>query len=165
MAASWGASCSSGAPEPSHVLAAMGVAPAEAAGALRLSLGWCSTEADVDVVLAVLPQDLAILIVVMAVLDSTRVFRIGRAVALDVADTAAVRRVIARCQDAGVNPGYALGRDYDEHPTGLLVAITEQRTKEDIDFLADYLDDASNNSSGEFDADETPAADLSGVSS
>lgn len=37
------------------------------------------------VVLAVLPQDLAILIVVMAVLDSTRVFRIGRAVALDVA--------------------------------------------------------------------------------
>lgn len=37
------------------------------------------------VVLAVLPQDLAILILVMAVLDSTRVFRIGRAVALDVA--------------------------------------------------------------------------------
>ena len=37
------------------------------------------------VVLAVLPQHLWILILVMAVLDSTRVFRIGRAVALDVA--------------------------------------------------------------------------------
>lgn len=37
------------------------------------------------VVLAVLPQNLWILIIVMAVLDSTRVFRIGRAVALDVA--------------------------------------------------------------------------------
>lgn len=37
------------------------------------------------VVLAVLPQELWILITVMAVLDSTRVFRIGRAVALDVA--------------------------------------------------------------------------------
>ncbi|URK87392.1 ABC transporter permease [Rhizobium sp. RCAM05350] len=37
------------------------------------------------VVLAVLPQQLWILILVMAVLDSTRVFRIGRAVAPDVA--------------------------------------------------------------------------------
>ncbi|MEQ5778092.1 MULTISPECIES: ABC transporter permease [unclassified Thalassospira] len=37
------------------------------------------------VVLAVLPQNLWILIVVMAVLDSTRVYRLGRAVALDVA--------------------------------------------------------------------------------
>jgi peptide/nickel transport system permease protein len=37
------------------------------------------------VVLAVLPQNLWILVSVMAILDSTRVFRIGRAVALDVA--------------------------------------------------------------------------------
>lgn len=37
------------------------------------------------VVLAVLPQNLAVLILVMAVLDSTRVYRLGRAVALDVA--------------------------------------------------------------------------------
>ena len=37
------------------------------------------------VVLAVLPQETTILIIVMAVLDSTRVYRIGRAVALDVA--------------------------------------------------------------------------------
>jgi peptide/nickel transport system permease protein len=37
------------------------------------------------VVLAVLPQSILILILVMAVLDSTRVYRLGRAVALDVA--------------------------------------------------------------------------------
>ena len=37
------------------------------------------------VILAVLPQNILILIVVMAVIDSTRVFRLGRAVALDVA--------------------------------------------------------------------------------
>ena len=49
------------------------------------------------------------------------------------------RRVIARCQDAGVNPGFALGREYDEHPDGLLVAVTEQRSKADIDRLADVL--------------------------
>ncbi|MBX3284486.1 MAG: cysteine desulfurase [Actinobacteria bacterium] len=59
VAASWGSSCSSGASEPSHVLAAMGVAPELAAGALRLSLGWCSTDADVDAVLAVLPDAVA----------------------------------------------------------------------------------------------------------
>jgi peptide/nickel transport system permease protein len=37
------------------------------------------------VVLSVLPTDLYVLILVMAVLDSTRVFRIGRAVAVDIA--------------------------------------------------------------------------------
>jgi glycine dehydrogenase subunit 1 len=52
---------------------------------------------------------------------------------------APVRRVIARCQDAGVNPGFALGREYDEHPDGLLVAVTEQRSKADIDRLAEVL--------------------------
>lgn len=45
-------------------------------------------------------------------------------------------------------PVYPLGRDYPEYEDSFLVAITEQRTKEDIDFLADYLDDASNNSGG-----------------
>ncbi|MFW2384088.1 MAG: cysteine desulfurase family protein [Acidimicrobiales bacterium] len=44
--ASAAASCSSGAQQASHVLAAMGVPPAS--GALRLSLGYHSTEADVD---------------------------------------------------------------------------------------------------------------------
>jgi glycine dehydrogenase subunit 1 len=52
---------------------------------------------------------------------------------------APVDKVIARCQDAGINPGFALGREYDEYPDGLLVAITEQRSKADIDRLADVL--------------------------
>jgi glycine dehydrogenase subunit 1 len=52
---------------------------------------------------------------------------------------APVERVVARCQDAGVHPGFALGREYEEYPDGLLVAITEQRSKADIDRLADVL--------------------------
>jgi glycine dehydrogenase subunit 1 len=47
--------------------------------------------------------------------------------------------VIARCQDAGVNPGYALGREYDEYGDGLLVALTERRSKAEIDRLAEVL--------------------------
>jgi glycine dehydrogenase subunit 1 len=50
-----------------------------------------------------------------------------------------VTRVIDRCQDHGVNPGYALGRDYPEHADGLLVALTEQRSRADVDRLADVL--------------------------
>jgi glycine dehydrogenase subunit 1 len=57
------------------------------------------------------------------------------AVALD----APVDAVRARCLDEGVNPGYALQRDYPEHANGLLVALTELRTREDIDRLADVL--------------------------
>ena len=56
-------------------------------------------------------------------------------VTLDGLDAEGVRRVIAACQEQGVNPGYAIGRDYDELPNGLLVALTEQRTKADIDRL------------------------------
>jgi glycine dehydrogenase subunit 1 len=62
------------------------------------------------------------------------------AVRLPVSDGAAgVRRVIARCQQEGVNPGYALGEDYPELEDGLLVAITEQRPRRDIDRLARTL--------------------------
>jgi glycine dehydrogenase subunit 1 len=41
-----------------------------------------------------------------------------------------------RARAAGVNPGYRLGRDYPEYGDGLLVAITERRTRADIDRLA-----------------------------
>jgi glycine dehydrogenase subunit 1 len=57
------------------------------------------------------------------------------AVALD----AGVDAVIERCAAEGVNPGYPLGRDYPEYGNGLLVAITEQRSKSDIDRLASTL--------------------------
>ncbi|MGD0564053.1 MAG: cysteine desulfurase family protein [Roseiarcus sp.] len=47
VAVSAGSACSSGKVTRSHVLDAMGVEPALAAGAIRLSLGWASDEADV----------------------------------------------------------------------------------------------------------------------
>jgi len=53
--ASAASSCASGAMEPSHVLAAMGVARADAFGSLRLSLGYASTDDDIDLALAALP--------------------------------------------------------------------------------------------------------------
>jgi cysteine desulfurase len=51
-----GSSCSSGATEPSHVLAAMGVPRDAALSSIRLSLGFASTEHDVDVALKVIPS-------------------------------------------------------------------------------------------------------------
>ena len=48
---------------------------------------------------------------------------------------APVDAVIAACQERGVNPGFALEHDYPEYPGGLLVAITEQRSRADIDRL------------------------------
>jgi cysteine desulfurase len=44
---STGSACSSGKVGPSHVLTAMGVPRAEAGAAIRVSLGWSNTEADV----------------------------------------------------------------------------------------------------------------------
>jgi glycine dehydrogenase subunit 1 len=41
-----------------------------------------------------------------------------------------------RARAEGINPGYRLGRDYPEYEDGLLVAITERRTREQIDRLA-----------------------------
>jgi cysteine desulfurase len=54
-----GPACSSGASTPSHVLTAMGVPAALATGSLRVSVGWGTTDADVDRFLAVLPKTVA----------------------------------------------------------------------------------------------------------
>jgi cysteine desulfurase len=48
VAVSSGSACSSGKVAPSHVLAAMGVAPDLARGAIRVSLGPSTTEAEID---------------------------------------------------------------------------------------------------------------------
>ena len=48
IAVSSGSACSSGKVAPSHVLAAMGVDPALAHSAIRISLGWESTKSDLD---------------------------------------------------------------------------------------------------------------------
>jgi cysteine desulfurase len=58
---SGGSSCASGALQPSHVLAAMGVAPDLASGAVRFTLGYGTTDADVDRALAVVPAVVAAL--------------------------------------------------------------------------------------------------------
>jgi cysteine desulfurase len=52
---SGGSSCASGALEDSYVLAARGVEPGLAAGAVRFSLGYETTDAEVDRALAVVP--------------------------------------------------------------------------------------------------------------
>lgn len=48
IAASSGSACASGSQQTSHVLAALGIAPADAAGALRFSLGRSNSRADVE---------------------------------------------------------------------------------------------------------------------
>jgi len=55
ICASSGSACSSGSLEPSHVLAAMGIDPHVAHGAIRLSLSRFTTEQEIDDTLGVLP--------------------------------------------------------------------------------------------------------------
>ncbi len=56
---STGSACSSGNPEPSPVLLAMGVPPDWALGSLRVTLGYATTEADVEAFLHALPRCVA----------------------------------------------------------------------------------------------------------
>jgi cysteine desulfurase len=55
IAVSAGSACTSGALEPSHVLAALGLEPRWRAGAIRFSLGRATTAVEIDGVLSVLP--------------------------------------------------------------------------------------------------------------
>jgi len=55
IAASFGAACQSGATEPSHVLLAMGLSPAETRSSLRLSLSRLTTPDEVDRALQIIP--------------------------------------------------------------------------------------------------------------
>lgn len=56
---STGSACTAGIPQPSHVLLSMGLDAATARGALRFSLGRTSVDADVDALLAALPDVVA----------------------------------------------------------------------------------------------------------
>lgn len=56
IAASSGSACTSGSLEPSHVIAALGIPDAFAAGTLRFSLGRWTTAEEIDTLLAVLPK-------------------------------------------------------------------------------------------------------------
>jgi glycine cleavage system P protein (glycine dehydrogenase) subunit 1 len=64
-----------------------------------------------------------------------------------------VPAVLDALADDGIAGGYWLGREYDEYKDGLLVAITERRSREDIDRLADELARAIQASSVELVAD------------
>lgn len=59
VCASAASACASGAQQASHVLAAIGVPAELARGALRLSLGWSTTDADVDAALTAIPAAVA----------------------------------------------------------------------------------------------------------
>jgi cysteine desulfurase len=52
---STGSACSSGSPDPSHVLLAMGLSPLKAKSSVRFSLGIDNTAEDVDMVLEHIP--------------------------------------------------------------------------------------------------------------
>ncbi len=59
IAVSVGSACTTGSTDPSHVLAAMGYPPDEARGALRVSLGRTTTDAEVDMAAEAIPRTLA----------------------------------------------------------------------------------------------------------
>jgi glycine cleavage system P protein (glycine dehydrogenase) subunit 1 len=52
---------------------------------------------------------------------------------------APVTEVLDRCAGEGIGAGYPLGRDYPEYENGLLVALTERRSRGDIDRFAEVL--------------------------
>ena len=56
LCAAAGSSCTSGSTEPSHVLAAMGLPRDAALASIRLSLGYTSSDADVDAALDLIPR-------------------------------------------------------------------------------------------------------------
>jgi glycine dehydrogenase subunit 1 len=49
------------------------------------------------------------------------------------------KEIVREARRRGVHPGYALGRDYEGLDDALLVAVTERRTLDDIDRLAEVL--------------------------
>ena len=49
------------------------------------------------------------------------------------------REVVAAALERGIHPGYPLGRDYPGMDDALLIAVTERRTKAEIDRLAEVL--------------------------
>jgi cysteine desulfurase len=59
IAVSTGSACTSGSPEPSPALLAMGIPAEWALGGLRITLGYGTTQAEIDTVLDTLPACVA----------------------------------------------------------------------------------------------------------
>jgi glycine dehydrogenase subunit 1 len=66
---------------------------------------------------------------------------------------APVAAVLDACSEEGIAAGYPLGRDYPEYENALLVALTERRSKADIDRLADARGRAIKGGSAELQSD------------
>jgi glycine dehydrogenase subunit 1 len=76
---------------------------------------------------------------------------------------APVPQVLDRIAEDGIAAGYWLGREYPEWEDGLLVAITERRSREDIDRLADSLERAVSAANGELVANSATKSPTAGV--
>jgi glycine dehydrogenase subunit 1 len=76
---------------------------------------------------------------------------------------APVDRVLEHCAGEGIGAGYPLGRDYPEHEDGLLIALTERRSRADVDRLADVLADAVEVARGNAPQPGTPGREAEDV--
>src|SRR5436190_4405498 len=70
---------------------------------------------------------------------------------------APVAAVLDKVSEEGIAAGYPLDREYPEYEDGLLVALTERRSKRDIDLLAESLARAVRAGRGEPAREEVPA--------
>jgi glycine dehydrogenase subunit 1 len=70
---------------------------------------------------------------------------------------APVDHVLDRIAEDGIAAGYPLAREYPEYEDGLLVAITERRSKADIDRLVESLGQAVKATRGAPQREEVPA--------
>jgi glycine dehydrogenase subunit 1 len=70
--------------------------------------------------------------------------------------------VLDRLAADGIAGGYPLGREYPEYEDGLLIAITERRSREDIDRLAEGVERAISAERGAFVADSARKAPMAG---
>jgi glycine dehydrogenase subunit 1 len=77
---------------------------------------------------------------------------------------APVGAVLDRVSEEGIAAGYWLGREYPEYENGLLIALTERRSRADIDRLADALARAIAAENGAFQThavEKAPSAEVS----
>jgi glycine dehydrogenase subunit 1 len=79
---------------------------------------------------------------------------------------APVAEVVDRVSEEGIAAGYPLAREYPEYDDGILIAITERRSREEIDRLADALGRAISGARDEFVSDSetksTQAEEIAG---